>query len=298
MNAGTAQFNDVDLDHVGFIVRDLDASCAFLARLGFALTTRADHTRTDEQGQLVSAGSSQRSIMLRRGYIEIMQITDPRAGHQLATAPTVRFGLHVLAFGTHDATACHRQRVADGVAVGPVLNWARPVDQAGARGLARFTYFGSAWDPHDPSYLCWVEHRTPELLRPAELLRHDNGALALAGIHYRGPRQLASQWAGRLAAAGARMDGEHAGGMQLALPGARLWVHFDEAAVTLAPTALVLEFSDLDRMRARCVALGVVMYELAGGALELDLRQQLGMVWICRAESGVAIDGSTTNAAA
>ena len=70
------------LDHVGFIVEDLPASRALFAGLGFTLTERADHTRTNAQGEKVSAGSSQHSIMLGTGYIELMQITDRQAGHQ------------------------------------------------------------------------------------------------------------------------------------------------------------------------------------------------------------------------
>ena len=68
------------LDHVGFIVVDLEAASRMLGQLGFRLTARADHTRTDASGRSVPAGSSQRSAMFRRGYVELMQITDPDAG--------------------------------------------------------------------------------------------------------------------------------------------------------------------------------------------------------------------------
>ena len=272
---------DVTLDHVGFIVQDLDASSGLVAQLGFTLTARADHSRTDANGVSVSTGSSQRSIMLENGYIELMQITDPGAGHQLAAAPTVRFGLHVVAFGTSDAQACHTQCLSNGVSAGPVLHWARPVDEPGARGLARFAYFGAAWNALDPSYLCWVEHCSPELMRPPQLLRHSNGALGLVELHYRGPRHLALAWSARLLAAGARLACETPEALVLSLPNAAVRIDIDAGATTLAASALRMDFSDCGGLRQRCAELGLAHRELQGGALDIDLTAQLGMHWIC-----------------
>ena len=275
---------DVHLDHCGFIVRDLDATCEFLTQLGFTLTTRADHTRTNEQGALVSAGSSQRSIMLGNGYIEVMQITDPSAGHQLAAAPTARFGLHVVALGTPDAQACHAQCVQNGVAAGPVLYWAREVAEEGLRGTAQFVYFGSAWAPQDPSYLCWVEHRTPKLLRSPALLRHDNRALGLAELHYRGPRAPARRWMEQLQAAGLRVSGESADGVVLSLPNFRMRIDFDERETRVLPSALVFDASDRAWLRARCGQLGLGVHERPDGGLEVDLMRQLGLRCIFRGQ--------------
>ena len=279
---GSSDASTVVLDHVGFIVRDLEATSALLAQLGFTQTQRADHTRTDEHGAAVSAGSSQRSIMLGGGYIELMQITDPAKGHQLASATSVRHGLHIVAFGTGDAQLCHAQCLRNGVAAGPVLYWSRAVNEVGATGVAQFAYFGTAWEPHDPSYLCWVEHRTPELLRPPQLLQHANGALALVGMHYRGPRRDALAWAERLQTAGGRRVGVDAQGVEMALPNAFIRLDFDAAARSLEPSVLVMEFSDSQGLRQRCTGMGIVHQRLDHGALELDLRAQLGMVWVCR----------------
>ena len=275
---------DLSLDHCGFIVRDLDATCDFLRQLGFTLTVRAEHTRTDEHGALVSAGSSQRSIMLGNGYIEVMQITDPTAGHQLAAAPTARFGLHVVAFGTPDAQACHRQRVQMGVAAGPVLYWARQVNEEGNRGLARFVYFGSAWQPQDPSYLCWVEHCTPELLRTPALVRHDNRALGLVGPSYRGPRRQAQQWISQLLAAGMILASEHADSVELSLPNARMRIDFDERESRVLPSALVFEVSDLAWLRARYSEMGLDAREQTDGSLAIHTARQLGLHCIFQPE--------------
>lgn len=277
---------DIHLDHVGFIVPDLAAASQLVMQLGFNQTLRADHTRTDELGQLVSAGSSQHSIMLENGYIELMQITDPAKGHQLAAAPTVRFGLHILALGTADAVACHAFCQSRGVAVGSLLRWARPVREADAGGMARFAYFGSAWSPNDPSYVCWVQHLTPELMRPPQLLRHDNSALSLVGVQYRGPRQLAMRWRDQLVAAGALpFDAATTPGsdeIKLRLPNASITICVDEHLPFVMPHALVLEFSDCAALLANCEKLGMAVQRLADGAFSADLTQALGMFWICK----------------
>jgi hypothetical protein len=276
----------IHLDHVGFIVPDLVAASVLMAQLGFRQTQRADHTRTDERGQLVSAGSSQHSIMLENGYIELMQITDPSKGHPLASAPTVRFGLHILALGTFNAAACHAFCQSRGVAVGPLLHWARPVKETGADGMARFAYFGSAWSPPDPSYVCWVQHLTPELMRPPQLLRHDNRAMSLVGVQYRGPRQLAMKWRDQLVAAGARpIDvattlGSSA--IELQLPNASITISVDERLPAVTPQALVLEFSDCATLLVNCEKLGIAVQKLASGAFSVDLTGALGMHLICK----------------
>ena len=268
------------LDHAGFIVRDLSSSCNLLERLGFRITVRADHTRTNDQGKTVPAGSSQRSVMFHRGYIEIMQITDPTAGHQLTPATRVRHGLHVIALGTRDAAACHAACIRRGVKVGALLDWSRPIREGRVSGLARFCYFDSRWDPHDPSYICWVQHMTPELIRPHGLMEHANGAQALVGVQYRGPKRLAQSWARQLIGAGASAHRKRAGGFTVNFHDARFDIEVDETLPSVLPGALVLAGQDLAGMRRRCAAMGVATQDGPNGELALDLRAELGVHWV------------------
>ena len=129
-HATSTSSDRVGLDHVGFIVDDLEEARALFAALGFTLTPRADHTRRNAAGEVIPAGSSQHSAMFDDGYIELMQITDPDAGHQLTPAMRERFGLHVVAFGTSDAPVCHAARQRAGLSVGAVMDWSRPVKTA------------------------------------------------------------------------------------------------------------------------------------------------------------------------
>ena len=269
------------LDHVGLIVPDLERSCELLERLGFRQTRRADHTRSDERGETVPAGSAQRSIMLQQGYIETMQITDRLAGHPLTAAAAQRTGLHILALGTMDASAIHADLARRGLTLSPLRDWSRPVREDAVTGLAEFRFFDTPWAAGDPSYVCWVQHRTPELMRPTQLLQHPNGALALRAVHYCGPAAAAAIWVGQLQSAGARLSARDTTSTTLALSHGEITVRADDSAAALLPRAISVLFADLDAMRQRCVAAGQQLTHASADRFELDLRAELGLVWIC-----------------
>ena len=277
-------------DHVGLIVPDLERSRARFQAMGFCLSARADHTMSDSQGQTVSAGSSQHTLMLPEGYVELMQITDPGSRHPLAAAPATRFGLHVLALSVRDAEEAHagfdtasRQTGADPAArVGALRRWSRPIREPDREGIARFAFFDSPWDPNDPSYLCFVEHLTPELLRsPADCV-HANGARSVREICYVGPLEAVAAFARRLAAFGlpARPDSGAStlGGLRKigATPALRthgagralpalvielgdtlLRFEIDADAVALRPVALELGFDSIDALAGGCREAGI-----------------------------------------
>jgi hypothetical protein len=169
-----------------------------------------------------------------------------------------------------------------------VLLWAREIREEGLQGMAQFAYFGSAWTPQDPSYICWTEHRNPELLRSPALLRHDNGALGLAALHYRGPRERAQAWIAQLLAAGVRRVNENADGVELALPNARLHIAFDDTHSQVLPSALVFDVSDCVWLRAKCAELGLQAQDRSDGSLDVDLSAQLGLHCIFQARPAAA----------
>ena len=266
----------VDLDHIGFIVPDLAAARGLFEGLGFTLTARADHTRRDAEGRVVPAGSAQHSVMFDTGYIELMQITDPLAGHQLTPAMRERFGLHVLALGTGDAVACHAARRQAGLPVGAVMDWSRPVSTPERSGLARFLYFDTRWSPGDPSYVCWVQHATPELVRSPSLLRHANGATALRGLRYAGPSAALQAWAARLRQAGAQAAGfDGAGRLSLG----ESWIQLvpDETMPRVLPVALTIAFPSLAPLQAAAQRLGLAAAVQGPDALGIDLGPGFGL---------------------
>lgn len=267
----------VDLDHVGFIVPELAAAHALFENLGFTLTARADHTRRDTQGRVVPAGSAQHSVMFSTGYIELMQITDPQAGHQLTDAMRERFGLHVLALGTPDAAHCHAARQRAGLEVGAVMDWSRAVTTPERSGLARFLYFDTPWAAGDPSYVCWVHHATPELVRSPSLLRHANGATALRGLSYAGPRTALRGWGERLLQAGAQAQAGFDGVGRLNLGPSWIDLAPNEALARVLPVGLTITFPSLAPLQAAAQGLGLPMTQAGNGALDIDLGPGFGL---------------------
>ncbi len=287
MNTSETKAPTIGLDHVGFIIPDLSNSHALFTDLGFTLTDRADHTRTNPQGQVVSAGSSQHSIMLNSGYIELMQITDPMAGHQLTPALKVRYGLHVLALGTPDAGAWHADCLQRQLRVGPLLDWSRPVKTPECEGLARFCFFDAPWQAEDPSYICWVQHLTPELVRSPSLLEHQNQAQALLGVSYSGPPDGLQGWGQRLQTAGAMPPDDGSGLGLWRLTDAGLTLDVDADSQTVHPMALTISFKSLDPIVQRAQALGLPCHALLGPVTgcRIDLRQSCG-IYLDALESG------------
>ena len=279
----------IDLDHIGFIVPDLGAARDLFVDLGFVLTERADHTRSNAQGQTVSAGSSQHSIMFEVGYIELMQITDAQAGHQLTPATGERYGLHVLALGCADARAWHVQCLQNGLAVRAVMDWSRPVHTPERSGLARFAYFDAPWQPSDPSYVCWVQHVTPELVRSPSLLRHPNGARALRTLHYEGAADALAQWAAVLQGAGAQTAtlGQD-GAMTLQLGPSAIALEPSQQRQRVLPSALTLVFSSLEEIERRADRLQLHRLHHSADRLSLDLRAACGLVLHAVKEDGPA----------
>lgn len=279
----------IDLDHIGFIVPDLGAARDLFVDLGFVLTERADHTRSNAQGQTVSAGSSQHSIMFEVGYIELMQITDAQAGHQLTPATGERYGLHVLALGCADARAWHAQCLQNGLAVRAVMDWSRPVHTPERSGLARFAYFDAPWQPSDPSYVCWVQHVTPELVRSPSLLRHPNGARALRTLHYEGGANALAQWAAVLQGAGAKAakPGQD-GAMTLQLGPSAIALEPSQQRQRVLPSALTLAFSSLEEIERRADRLQLHRLHHSADRLSLDLRAACGLVLHAVKDDGAA----------
>lgn len=170
------------LDHVGIVVSDLDRTATRFREWGFRLTRKAEHTRRVNRGAFVSAGSSQHSIMLNEGYLELVSVTDPTAGHPLAGAGLEAEGAVIIALGSPDAEATFHRLRRLGVAVNPPVRWQRFVDEPALRGLATFAFFTLPAEATPEGLVIVVEHLTPELIRPPDACQHANGATRLLGL--------------------------------------------------------------------------------------------------------------------
>jgi hypothetical protein len=166
------------LDHCGLAVADLDAARARFSALGFTVSARETLTRPDKEGRLVDSGADNAVIMMARGYQELITITDAAAGHMLVPRLSRYLGLHSLVLGCDDAAAARDSALARGARVGALATWGRAVK---GMGEARFRFFMFADEETPECLLGVVQHLTPQLLRPPDLLNHANRAEALRG---------------------------------------------------------------------------------------------------------------------
>ncbi len=244
---------DLSLDHVGIIVPDLKAAADLWRALGFNLTSRADHTRTDAQGVRIPAGSSQHSVMLEQGYIELMQITDPFAGHPLTPAMQQRFGLHIVAIDTPDAHATHQALTQLGCSVSAVMDWSRQVQEGNFEGMAKFRFFETPWQISDAAYVCWVQHLTPEMIRRPGSTSHANGAKALRAVIFEGVGADCAEWLQRLASFGFNPISQNNQDLGpedalVHLGLSQLRVQEKPGAGRICPSVIQIEVDDIDKL--------------------------------------------------
>jgi adenine-specific DNA-methyltransferase len=114
------------LDHVGIVVPDLEAARQAYDRLGFRLTPRSPHEgRLTPDGPVETWGSGNHCAMFRRGYLELLGITDPGdlvldsfLGSGTTAAVAHKMGRRYIGIemGEHARTHCapRLQKVIDG----------------------------------------------------------------------------------------------------------------------------------------------------------------------------------------
>lgn len=167
------------LDHCGLAVPDLEPARALFERLGFTLTPRETLTRPRPDGSHENSGADNHVFMMERGYVELIAVVDPSLGHMLVPRLERYMGLHIVVLGSDDVDGLRARLSEKGVGVSPCMTWGRAV-KGGGEARFRFFVYDDAEAPE--SALCVVQHLTPDVLRPAALLKHANGADALLGV--------------------------------------------------------------------------------------------------------------------
>src|SRR3954465_9677725 len=106
------------LDHVAHFVPDLGAAARVAESLGFKVTPESAH-----HAQGAPAGTSNRTIMLEEGYIEILAPTLDTPNARRVQDHMARYrGGHPARFGTPDAESEHRRLAAHGFEPEPVVS--------------------------------------------------------------------------------------------------------------------------------------------------------------------------------
>jgi hypothetical protein len=175
---------ELNVDHVGHFVPDIDAASAALERLGFTLTPFSvqSHQLTAD-GPLVPAGTGNRCVMFERGYLEILTaIGDTPAADQLRAAMHRFTGVHLIAFGTSAPEADHRRLVSERFAPVEPVALQRPITTPAGTATVRFTVVRVPPGTMAEGRIQFCRQDTPELVWQARWTAHPNGATALTSV--------------------------------------------------------------------------------------------------------------------
>ncbi|MGH8688954.1 MAG: VOC family protein [Burkholderiales bacterium] len=181
------------LDHIAHFVPDLDAAGALMEELGFVVTPGSAH-RT----QRGPAGTSNRTVMLGFGYLEILAPTADTANTPDArrTRKAMRRyrGVHLVCFGTPAAIEEQLRLQAHGFEPPELVHLARP---ATGGMKARFNVVRAAPKKMPEGRIQYVEHLAPKAIWRPALLKHRNGVLGLATAYVvaTNPARAAARWA-------------------------------------------------------------------------------------------------------
>lgn len=177
----------MNLDHIAIATRNLDQGAAALKRLGFRLTPRSHHSGSvTPGGPVVKWGSANECAMLRRGYVEMLGLTDPSL-HSSAKALLARYeGTHIVAFGCKSAEETHPQFQARGAKVNAPIRLERKVPfgpEGKEERTARFLNMYADPAMYPEAKFIVIEHVTPEVLWQEHFLDQPNGAVALTEVY-------------------------------------------------------------------------------------------------------------------
>lgn len=187
------------LDHVAHFVPEADEAMLALERLGFNVTPFSPQShRPTPDAPVTPAGTGNRCVMLRRGYLEFLTpIADTPIAGQLREAMHRYVGVHLVALGTGDPQADRTRLDAAGFAPLPVLALERPIGTPEGEHTARFQVLRVPPGTMPEGRIQFLQQRTPELLWQQRWLDHPNRAFALAAalICVADPQEAAQRYA-------------------------------------------------------------------------------------------------------
>jgi len=177
---------DIDsVNHVGHVVRDLDAAAARFESMGFILSPLSMHFGSPgpgEPGQPL--GSGNRCAIFPDNYLEIVAHVDPDKYDLFCGRYLERFeGAHIICFGCGDAGVVDRRVRAAGIDTSGVIPLQRDIDTLEGQRTAKFdcVHFAAAATPE--GLIQAAHHQTPEYIHQARHLDHPNGSVALTDVY-------------------------------------------------------------------------------------------------------------------
>lgn len=174
---------DLSLDHVGFMVHDLDAGAARWERLGFKLSRRSPQMgRVPGEDEMAPWATSNHCVMFREGYLELIGVTNPENFN-----PWTRFldrfeGPHITALRCEDADVAYVDLIGRIDHFDPPLQRRRNAPYGDGVCLFKFRNIFSQDEHYPEGRFIIIEHQTPEVIWQEELLKQPNGAIRLCEL--------------------------------------------------------------------------------------------------------------------
>jgi hypothetical protein len=283
----------LNLDHVAHFVPDREAAAAALARLGFTTTPFSEQShRLTADGPLVPAGTGNRCVMLREGYLEFLTpFLDTPVAAQLREAIARYTGVHLIAYGTADAEADHARLAAEGFAPPPPVRLQREADAPSGTTTVRFVVTRTPPGTMPEGRIQFCGHQTPEGVWQTRWLEHANRAAGLRRVFLvlADPAEAATRYA-RYAGlpsglvfgpAGTEFVQQTARGALHLMDAAALRARFDPDGSMVLPAppwiaGYELASDDLSITRAVIENGGTPVLELPDGRLRVMLPPELG----------------------
>jgi catechol 2,3-dioxygenase-like lactoylglutathione lyase family enzyme len=171
--------SDLSLDHVGFMVRDLDAGAERWRKLGFLLSRRSPQMgKVPGVADMAPWATSNHCVMFEYGYLELIGVTNPENFN-----PWTRFldrfeGAHITALRCREADAAYASLSERIEHFDPPLQRLRNAPYGDGERPFKFRNIFSQ-DAYFPEgrYIV-IEHQTPEVIWQKELMIQPNGAKA------------------------------------------------------------------------------------------------------------------------
>jgi len=173
------------VDHVSHFVADLDAAARIFESLGMKVTPTS--VQQTPEGPV---GASNRCVMLKEGYLELLAPTHDTPAAQRMRGLMARYaGVHLVCFGTPDAEGEHRRLQAHGFEPQPLVDLSRAVDG----GTAKFKVVRLPPQKMPEGRIQYVQQLTPEHLWRAG----DVNPLRLEEVFVvaKNPTATAARWA-------------------------------------------------------------------------------------------------------
>jgi len=173
----------VNLDHIAHFVPDVEAGSAAFEAMGFTLPPFSlQMHRLTPGGPVVPAGTGNRTIMFRAGYVEMLAplSRETIVAQQLWTAIQRYTGVHLIAFGTPDAAVDHARLARAGFGPQPTVALQRALGTPEGEGTARFAVVRVPPGTMPEGRIQYCQHLTPEMPWQPRWMTHANGAVGLA----------------------------------------------------------------------------------------------------------------------